>query len=201
MQVTVIIPSRGDRPEFLKHLRSNILPSQTRQPDEVLIIDRPPLTSENDHKQRIREGILQASGDLILFMEDDDYYRKDYIEVMTDRWNGEDLIGIDGTLYYNIVHDKWRFMKHHRRSSLFCTGIKREAAEKFPFKGKDIDIDLWRNLEGTLYPFDGLAIGIKHGIGKTGGIGHREDFCNNEGGKLHKWVDEVSHDFYYSFKK
>jgi len=206
MTVTILIPTRGDRPDFLKHLLTNIIPSQTRQPDEIILVDREPFTEGVDIRERITEGVHEATGDLILIMEDDDWYSRDYIKTVAERWNGEDLIGIESTLYYHIIDRRWRLMKHHGRSSLFCTGIKREAAQEFNFGMSStpfIDIDLWRTLEGSLYPYEGLAIGIKHGIGKTAGNGHRSDFMNNTdpNNLLKGWVDKVSFDFYCSFKK
>lgn len=209
MNISVIIPTRGsEREAFIKHLTGHLLPYQTRQPDEVILIDHEPIKEGSDQGERLAEGMSKAKGDLVLIIEDDDWYASNYIEEISSYWEQfkePHLIGYAETLYYNIRRKRYRKMHHPGRSSLFSTGVSQYIAKKFRWDnaGKYIDIKLWNTFKGdTLsHGFQYSAIGIKHGIGLTGGNGHDDNFMNNldeNGIILQSCVDVPSYEFYKS---
>jgi hypothetical protein len=178
-RVAVVIPTRGDRPQFLDFAYQQIL-LQTKQPDIIEIMDYPPKSDDKDITQRYRAGVLQAvakGADCIIFWEDDDYYQLDYIEYMVKQWElkGKPLIfGIEYTYYYHL-----RFglhYKHHPgRASMFCTMVSKDAInQQWPHDNVAFtDLYIWGAWRGvTIKPERTMAIGIKHGIGMSGGKGH-----------------------------
>src|SRR5258708_4759741 len=112
MKTGCLIPTRGDRPEFLKFALSQI-ERQTEKPHKILVIDSPPQSDKPDITFRYRTGCeqLEKEGcDLFVFWEDDDWYSKDYLSKIKVFWllnNKPDLIGIDSTIYYNIITNKY----------------------------------------------------------------------------------------------
>ena len=69
MKVGVLIPSRGDRTDFLKHAKW-LLSQQTRQPDEILIVDYAPKTNDYDITPRYRYGcqeLFKKGCDIVFF--------------------------------------------------------------------------------------------------------------------------------------
>ena len=75
-RLALITPTRGDRPLFEKQY-NNIIKNQTVQPDEIIIVDYPPISKEIDLTARYRKGIIEASKrgcNVALLWEDDDWY-------------------------------------------------------------------------------------------------------------------------------
>lgn len=180
MRIGVLIPTRGDRPELLGFATKQI-EGQSRKPDEVIIIDEPPKNEKPDITYRYRIGCerLKNKVDAILFWEDDDYYRHDYIERMERAFverPSADIIGANSTVYYNIVTRKWAEFRHPGRASMFSTGIRTRSLDKLKWCEDSYsytDLHLWKSLSGVAFDSPGrIAIGIKHGIGLTGGGGH-----------------------------
>ena len=76
MVVGVIIPDRGDRPQFLKHLFF-MLDRQTVKPDFIELVNYKAISKAPDLTPRIRFGFdsLKKKGcDVVLIMENDDFY-------------------------------------------------------------------------------------------------------------------------------
>ena len=202
MNVSIVIPTRGtERSQFVEHLTGHLLPRQTRQPDEVILIDYEP-TKQNDQLDRLKEGYEKSTGDLTLIMEDDDWYHCDYIKHTAAAWElfgRPKLIGCSRTMYYHIKARRYKTMNHDHRSSLFTTGISGEI--DWDSLGKRIDMGLWTKYTGKLTSYVYLAIGIKHGIGVCGGAGHDPAFMtesDEDGSLLRELVDKESFDFYNS---
>lgn len=210
MKVGLIIPTRGDRTQFLQFAYKQI-DKQFRKPDEIILVNDPPLSNKKDITYRYKLGIERAVAkgcDVMLFWEDDDWYHRDYIRWMVDRWEyygKPPVFGIDETYYYHIGVDKYLYMKHHKRASAFCTLVTPHVLNTFiwpDFTYPFVDMKLWRFYkEAVAIPFGNTirAVGIKHGIGMTGGGGHRKNFkWSNHQGK--QWfidtIDKESYDFY-----
>lgn len=92
---------------------------QTLQPEIIEVIDYAPKdSSKKDVTERYRFGYERAEkkgADLVLAWEDDDWYDKNYINVMVNAWvkaGKPVLIGIAQTLYYNIFNQKYLTLKH-----------------------------------------------------------------------------------------
>ena len=64
MKLALITPTRGDRPLFEKQY-NNIIKNQTVQPDEVIIIDYPPVNKEIMARDFFTKAV-KASNDLDL---------------------------------------------------------------------------------------------------------------------------------------
>lgn len=185
MNVAVVTPHHdAKRSMFLDRLKL-YMARQTRQPDQWIIVDdvvpfKPDLT------YRVKLGCQRAvanGADLILIMEDDDWYAPDYIEFMVNGWQRmgkPELFGIGYTLYCNIMHDLVWFSPHQGRASLMSTMVTAKAISNYVWpKDNEIwlDIDLWKKLKGkTVEPTKYYSVGIKHGIGLCGGVGHNKAF-------------------------
>ena len=211
MKIGVLIPTRGDRKNFLIHALK-LISNQTQQPDEIFIVDEKPKSNEIDITYRYRVGcekLFKKGCDVILFWEDDDWYHENYIEIMIKNWLffGEpDLFGLGSTTYYHIGVNKYRTMIHKGRSSAFTTMVTKEIMN-INF-GKDserfFDIHLWKQSlrkETFLYP-ENICLGIKHGVGSCGGKAHLNDFPYDKEDAdlsfLKLIVDEDSFKFYTS---
>jgi len=180
----VIIPDRGDRPEFLNHCLFQ-MERQTVIPSWIYPISFPPAGPDVDLVPRIREGIQHAKTDgidICYIIENDDYYPDDYFEVMDIQDHG--FVGIPKTIYYNIFLRRYAVMEHALHSCLMCTGFRISALEGFTWPADDyisLDKEIWKFAANSqnkyLYVFPGqMPIGIKHGIGKCAGTGHGENF-------------------------
>lgn len=184
MKFAVIIPDRGDRPEFLNHCIKQ-LERFTLIPDKVCIVCDPPKTDDFDIVSRIKEGIelvKQADIDLVFIMENDDFYPPDYFARFHPHFVNFEFFGDEYTTYYNLKNKTYRTWHHPRRSSLFTTGFKISALDRFQWPDDNerfLDIKLWQYANSRKRKFVRTdAIGIKHGIGKTGGKGHYMRFTD-----------------------
>ncbi len=190
-KVGVVVPTRNDRPEFLKACRE-MIKYQTTKPDGVYIIDCKPKTEYNDQRERVAEGVEKAKKDgmtHIIIMEDDDYYSPNYIKKVLSMWTDEHIVG---GYYYNIYHlkDRERVVCHmdmsHGNISQVCplhsTSFTVAFWDNFIGSGlmgaeKSLDLEMWTWAKKTKAKikliFDpDLVISIKHGMGKTGGGNH-----------------------------
>ena len=158
-----------------------MIQSQTRNPDLIYHMNYAPESKSPDLTQRVRRGFELAKKDrcdVVFVMENDDYYHPDYIAFMLMSWFAEgmpEIFGLGHSLYYHIKNRKYHFLLHKERASLMNTLVSCSAQINWP-KDSEVflDICLWRSLNGKTILTDGdlLSIGIKHGIGKCGGIGH-----------------------------
>lgn len=208
MNVGVIIPTRGDRKQFLDYAYKQIS-RQIRKPDSIILVNDPPKNKNKDITYRYKIGVKRAVDrgcDIMFFWEDDDWYSNDYIDWMLKRWveHGKpNIFGINETYYYHIGAGKCLYMKHEGRASMFCTIVTPEAnrfrwpPDHYPF----VDMKIWKNMAGKSIPFGNKirAVGIKHGIGMVGGGGHNRNFKWSNHNAL-QWfnetVDERSRLFY-----
>lgn len=214
MKVAVIIPTRGDRPQFIKQCK-NLLQRQTRKPDKIFWMDYKPESHKKDITQRMRRGVEKATKEgfnVAVFWEDDDWYHPTYLEWLLKEWeksNRPAIFGVGETYYYNIAVNGRLHMKHGNRTSLFCTMIN------LPFKGNwcsddyaFLDMHLHKTglVKTVNFPNDQIkAIGIKHGIGLCGGGGHNARFkWDMTGSTASQWFSKNMDDqinFYNSISK
>ena len=183
--IAVITPHHdAKRKPFLDRLRF-YMSRQTMQPDLWLIIDEP-TTIKPDLTYRVRVGCqraIKAGATCILIMEDDDWYDPKYIEYMVTSWKNSgspNIFGIGYTLYCHVFAQKQWFSPHSGRASLMSTLLT--PAALYGFKWCDdteiwLDMHLWKNIKGkTVEPSKLYSVGIKHGIGVCGGVGHNKSF-------------------------
>lgn len=181
-KIGVLIPTRGDRVEFLEHARRQI-DLQTLQPDAVVVMDFSPEDGKPDITKRVRMGydkLTEIGVDIVVIQEDDDWYLPSYFQLINDLFHeGIDLVGFNNTIYYHLGCARYKKMTHNTHSSLFQTAIRAGLDIRWPYDDEVfLDIELWRNkhLNRELHRIESGCIGIKHGVGKTGGRGHDPDF-------------------------
>jgi len=208
LKIAVLVPDRGDRPEFLKNCL-RMIENQTMQPDLIHVIDYAPLSENCDITQRYRTAYHALDGmdfDCILFMENDDFYTNNYIETIVLSWinHGKpELFGTNYTYYYHIGLKKYTKLVHYRRASMMNTLIKPDLNIKWPVDEYPYtDAALWQQLKGvTFCPEKTIAIGIKHNIGLSGGHYHntkleRYEINDSEFSFLESVMDKESLTFY-----
>lgn len=208
-RVGVICPTR-DRVQFLGQFKK-YLGFQTLQPDVIEIVDFTPMGDDCDITKRYRYGYDKLRGlglDVIAFMEDDEWYSPEYLEVMVGGWikaGKPKMFGLDYTIYYHIFIGRSFVFKHDKRSSMMSTLIRSDmdfewCADDYAYT----DSWLWRTVGGVVWnPRKDIVIGIKHGIGKTGGRWHDDnlDRYKDRGVDFRKIVGEEDFVFYQSLYK
>ena len=145
--------------------------------------------------------------DVIAFIENDDWYHKDYFRLMTNAWQQHgkpDIFGTRYTIYYHLFQKAWFTMNHVSRSSAMSTFIKPDldltwTVDEDPYT----DIHLWMNINNriTWKPDFHVCLGMKHGVGKCGGHNHvdqmhRFENLDSESKFLIETLDEESLKFY-----
>jgi len=185
MKFAIIIPTRKDRPAFIEQCKF-LIKRQSLQPNEVIWVDYEPTSNNKDITQRYRMGVELATKnghDFVVFWEDDDWYDKDYLLWLTTEWRNNNLpnfFGVGETYYYHIMLGKSHHMKHVNRTSAFCTLAKLPwkcswPIDSYPFL--DMHIHKSTQVKTINFPKNKIyAIGIKHGIGLSGGGGHSTTF-------------------------
>lgn len=217
IKVGVIIPDRGDRPEFMKNCERMIL-NQTIHNDksvhvEVYQVNYPAKSDKCDITQRYRVGYeseVMKDRDVIFFIENDDWYSPIYMEYMLNEWikHGKpDLFGHNYTINYNLLLKKYFTMRHVDRASAMNMMIRGGMNFQWPL-GHDPYTDQWlwlRNcgihFKKTFEPNQVICVSMKHGIGKTGGWYHTNElhrYINDDNGFLDLHLDEESRKFYES---
>lgn len=192
MNIGIIIPDRGDRPQFKANCL-RMLGDQTLMPTYINIVDYPPKSSKKDITARYRIGYAMCNEfhrdikplDIIALWENDDFYAPDYLKAMVGHWLQEgkpDIIGTSYTIYYHIKLRKYYTMNHSTRASAMNTLLKPGLKINWPVDEDPFtDLHLWRQLKGvTVTPEKHIAIGIKHGVGLTGGKSHVDRFDRYE---------------------
>ena len=171
MSFSVITPT-GDRPVPFQ-LCTHFMQRQTLKPDEWIVVDDGavpiPMPSDTPFLKYIRrqstpqknvhtlpvqmiEALSSVTTDIVIMMEDDDWYCADYLEKMIklfDQYKGVSLIGQGESVYYHIPLKKYMYVNNRDRASFCQTGFRSELipalteickASRDPF----IDLKLWR---------------------------------------------------------
>lgn len=149
----------------------------TAVPD--VLIHRPLSKSkENTLIDNLREGLQHVrNGDVLFFIEDDDWYSPIYVETVMDFFadTGAYIAGNFNSLYYRVDTRTYRWMENRRHASLCCTAIRindETLADIHRALDGDcsFDVRLWRSARskkaGFLSPT--LCVGIKGMPGTRG---------------------------------
>lgn len=173
------------------------------------VIDYPPRSEMPDLVPRIQAGIEMAKAagvEYVFIVEDDDWYPEDYLRTKVLDF---DFFGYSTSTYYHLGNKTYQTMKHKGRSSLFCTGFRIAALDNFRWPSRTtvfLDLELWDfavcKRKKVVLGDQNPCLGIKHGIGKTGGKAHFWKMKNvdSRGEFLKKYVDEEAYKFYNSLK-
>ena len=182
MKIATLTIDRGDRPKMIAQCK-RMIERQTRKPDLEIYVIEPSILRAVDIVPRFRSGWLHAkeSGiDVIVVMESDDWYSRDYIQGMISGLSlvNVDAVGLNNSLYYNICNQTYQIHSHSSRASLYTTVFKTECLDSFKWPKDDykfLDIPLWRHFKKREFfgEAENLAVGIKHNEGVRAGIGHK----------------------------
>ena len=190
MKLGVIIPTRGDRPALLAHALT-LLGRQTREPDELFVIDDKPSGPGIDTGKRIRSGLkrsLDSGMDHVAIWEDDDWYRQEYLQFVADHAQGFGLFGFNTTWYFHLkTHQIWESVHPEHTSAHAMTLTPEPFLSSFPWpeegkepKGMDGRLTRWANSGNTTTQYEDVkdsppfVISMKHhGEGLWAGGGHR----------------------------
>lgn len=209
MRIAVLIPDRGDRPQFLMNCL-RMMAAQTLKPEMICVMNYPAESDKCDITQRYRLGYNYLCGkgiDLIAFIENDDYYCPEYLEYMVKKWEEKgkpDLFGTNYTIYYNLKLKKYFTFRHIQRSSAMSTFIKPDLKFTWPMD-HDPYTDSWLWVSSgitnklSIEPGYIICVGIKHGQGMLGGafhIDHLHRFINDDDDFLQNNLDAESYKFY-----
>lgn len=183
MTISVVTPTCG-RPEALT-LTERMLKRQTLQPTEWHVISgagRPP--GVLNFLTNLLAGLEQSTGDVVLFVEDDDHYHATHVAAMARLvWQPGVLTAGDSTIrYYHVGARRYRIMTN-AGSALCQTAIRREAVPMLQTVIEQcllnfdpaVDVAWWRTCPR---PAQALApvrtvVGMKGLPGTPGlGIGH-----------------------------
>jgi len=203
MRIGIILPTRGDRSEFLEHAKKMIA-YQTKQPDHVEIIVGEPESEYPDITYRYKTGYerLKNKCDLIFAWEDDDWYSPDYLQTMINFWvqaGKPELIGLNSIIYYHIIKLRWKVIELKTFGAMCNTAIRSDIDIKWEQVKTNLDIHLYKNHSFNLIQWDIISLGIKHCIGMKGGAGHDKmnlPIKDKEMKYLKSIVDPVSFTFY-----
>lgn len=88
MQVSIIIPTLGNRPEMLREAIDSIK-AQTI-PCEIVVVEDTD-TSDGNQQRKINKGIRKSKGKFYAFMGDDDRLKPNFAERMLTEFNENDL--------------------------------------------------------------------------------------------------------------
>lgn len=216
MMITVITPT-ADRPAAWP-LAERWMARQTVKPDQWIVADDgvapAPLTMGQTHIRRERKETGGASlamnllaaipavrGDVVVIMEDDDFYRANHIEVCATRLQNHRAVGCRWLNYYNLKMRAWRRMKNS--CAALCNTafradclpmLERAAIDAMAAGIYHVDRLFWRQAGyGGLHDQE-TVVGIKGmpgmqgiGIGHKPGAGWRQD---RDGRVFREWLGD-----------
>ena len=204
--VTLITPT-GDRQETFE-LCVRFMQRQTHTYDQWIIVDDGDtnlmLPSETDSRAvvlnriktrneasfTLRANLVHALGhvenDIVLDIEDDDWYSPDYIQFMKNLFKINEklvLVGQGNAIYYHIPSRSWFPCLNENHASLCQTGFRsrvipwiNKICDTLPSGNHFIDTALWSQSLSKCLNVDGppRCVGMKGLPGRGGiGSGHR----------------------------
>ncbi len=117
-----IIVDDGDAPADFNAIRDLDV---VREKWEVLHVDRDPSKVVNTLPQNMLAALAQdIRGDVVLVIEDDDWYAPVYVEEMAWRLRSADLVGEARARYYNVQERRYGTMENNKHASFCRTGIR-----------------------------------------------------------------------------
>jgi len=196
--IATITPSNSPERALFIEFCKNRLNKQTRKANFSLFIDYHNVPGKIDLVERYQQGIKEAfekGADLVVFIEDDDFYPVTYLQEMEENWINAgcpSIIGCNTTRYYHLLSLGYSVMTPQHHSSAHCTAIAKGAKYMVGEVGNAFyDVYLWKaNPGGALVNFINPPISIKHHIGVCGGRGHNDrDYKAYDSQKM-EWVEQ-----------
>ncbi len=125
-------------------------------------------------KQNLLLALEHVRGNKVLILEDDDFYRPNYLERMDRMLDRYALAGEGRAAYYDVAEGRYHVWSNTEHASLAQTGFTAEAlpdlAECCRGDCRLIDLELWSRFRGLKHVFTGagLHVGIKGMPGAPG---------------------------------
>lgn len=219
MTISLITPT-ADRPVAFG-LCERWMARQTVHPDEWIVADGGQTPAVCTQGQRhlhqpcppgfgnflnnVRHGVEAATGDLLIFIEDDDWYAPPHLESLSRQVSPDiQAVGDDLQQYYHLGHRVWRTF-NNKGASLCQTGLTRRAVPCFlkalerarADRSYGVDARFWSSIPPALTSLQRTqtAVGMKGLPGQAGlGIGHRPNLGppwhrdDSAYSALRKWV-------------
>ncbi len=159
-----VITCTGNRKQAF-NLSQLWMSKQTIKPDQWIVVDdgnelqeiTQPMTyikrlkgvKEPEHTLllNLKESLKYVLGDKIIIWEDDEYYSENYIEVMSNKLDKYDLVGIGENKYYHLPSHKYFRHINQNNSSLAQTAFNKRVIDNLQnlFNGNQyIDMRLWK---------------------------------------------------------
>lgn len=199
MPTMAVLTCTRDRPVPLALCRT-YMARQTLKPDRWLIVDDGEVSTDIPEAHmlfRTHIGAKPASTlafnilyalpyittDLLVFMEDDDWYRHTYLQNMVEELGSADIAGETPALYYRVQERMYTEMPSYGHASLGCTVLHRRLFPELAAACMDaiinndvfIDLRLWqlaaknpRRRSVLIPPVPRLCVGIKGLPGQPG---------------------------------
>ncbi len=169
MKITVVTAT-GDRPDAFT-LCQKWIREQTRFPDQWVIVDdgmvslKPPSFPSCDYFRRepqkddpkhtmiinLKEAFKHISGNVVLIIEDDEYYSPKYIEIMAEYLERYEVVGVGRSKYFHLPSGNYVRHMNLGHASLAQTGFRTSFLPKFMsvLDGDNfLDIRIWTILNG-----------------------------------------------------
>lgn len=169
--ITIITPT-GDRPKAFamcekymarqKYIKDGKLyqwivvddgqtPTQCTMEQEYIRRNRLPNDPAHTLPVNVAAALEKVKYDKVCFVEDDDWYREDYIDRMSTMLDTYDMAGFGYASYYHVMLRGFKMMANGRRPSLAATGFKGKEARKIVWfavnmrkNDPSIDSFMWR---------------------------------------------------------
>jgi len=149
---------------------------------------------QNTQARNLLAGMAEVGPrDLLVIIEDDDYYSAEYLTDVAKWLCHYDLVGEPEARYFNVSTGVGKQLPNKRHSSLCSTAMKGLAIHAFGrsvrHNHKFIDLALWRDFRGKKYlSSTHHVVGVKGLPGRLGiGAGHRMQGKPN-GQILREWI-------------
>jgi len=142
--------------------------------------------NKNSQGRNLRIALDQVDTPYVAIIEDDDYYRPDYLEKMMTKIvdGGYDIVGESCAFFYNIRFRKYKKIKNYRHAALCQTVLRKHMIPYLlsAIKNNKIvyDLALWQlassfGYKTFLFPKSESVVGIKGMPGRIGiGRGHKD---------------------------
>lgn len=208
-----VITLTGDRPGAFR-LCKEYMKRQTVQPSQWIVVDdgkralpkkdrsgveyyrRKRLKDDPKHTLRVNmlKALKHVKNDRIVVVEDDDWYREDYLELSLKYLEKSDLVGQNTFFYWNVIEKSFHKVNKTNRPAMCLTAFKSPVLdlvkaicknkpkviesenERKKIDNGSVDLSLWSRWQGTKQAyFEGLnvCVGIKGVAGRKGHtLGH-----------------------------
>lgn len=200
MKIT-LLSCAVDRPEAWA-LCEKYMSRQTRPYDQWIVVDddtpqtvctlgqdyfyKPEFKGRSSLAKKIKFVLDNnlITGDVLVFIENDDWYSPNYLEMVQARMNGQDIVGEGFAVYYNVKERWWYEHVNMQHASLCATAVSKNvfpALQRLLSTSLDpfVDVRIWGLKQFRKKVFETrrvkTTIGIKAMPGQPGyGGGHRE---------------------------